>query len=78
MKHVFEGGMAEAINVEVRQSRGSRESRRMRRDGKIPAVLYGHGEATVALAVGHDDLAAALRHHSRMVDLKGGVDEKAR
>jgi large subunit ribosomal protein L25 len=69
--------MAEALNVEVRESRGSRESRRMRKNGKIPAVLYGHGEATVSLSVGHDDLAAALRHHSRLVELKGGVNESA-
>jgi large subunit ribosomal protein L25 len=69
--------MAEALNVEVRESRGSRESRRMRRNGKIPAVLYGHGEATVSLSVGHDDLAVALRHHSRLVELKGGVNESA-
>ena len=69
--------MAEALNVEVRQGRGTREARRMRRNGKVPAVLYGHGESTVALAVGHDDLATVLRHHSRLVDLKGGVNESA-
>jgi large subunit ribosomal protein L25 len=69
--------MAEALNVEVRKSRGTREARRMRRDGKVPAVLYGHGEEAVSLTVGHDDLATVLRHHSRLVDLKGGVNESA-
>jgi large subunit ribosomal protein L25 len=69
--------MAEALEVEVRQGRGTRQSRRMRDNGKIPAVLYGHGEATVSLAVGHDALATVLRHHSRLVDLKGGVNESA-
>jgi large subunit ribosomal protein L25 len=29
------------------------------------------------LAVGHDDLATVLRHHTRLVDLKGGVNESA-
>jgi large subunit ribosomal protein L25 len=69
--------MAEALNVEVRPGRGTREARRMRREGRIPAILYGHGEAAVSLAVGHDDLALVLRHHSRLVDLKGGVNESA-
>jgi large subunit ribosomal protein L25 len=69
--------MAEALNVEVRENRGTREARRMRQNGKIPAILYGHGEATVSLAVGHDDLATVLRHHTRLVDLKGGVNESA-
>src|SRR5688500_5054358 len=69
--------MAEALNVEVRQGSGTRESRRMRRNGKVPAVLYGHGESTVALAIGQDDLATVLRHHSRLVELKGGVNESA-
>ncbi|MEX2142150.1 MAG: hypothetical protein WD894_22980, partial [Pirellulales bacterium] len=73
----FEDRMAEALSVEVRESRGTRDSRRMRRNGKVPAVLYGHGESSVALIVGQDDLATVLRHHSRLVELKGGVNESA-
>jgi large subunit ribosomal protein L25 len=69
--------MAEALNVEVRKSRGTRDARRMRQNGQVPAVLYGHGEATVPLTVGQDDLATVLRHHTRLVDLKGGVNESA-
>ncbi len=69
--------MAEALNVEVRQNRGTREARRLRRNGKIPAVLYGHGQESVSLTVGQDELAAVLRHHSRLLDLKGGVSESA-
>jgi len=69
--------MAEALNVEVRSERGKRESRRLRRDGKIPAILYGHGQESVSLSVSHEQFAAALRHHSRLVELKGGVSESA-
>jgi large subunit ribosomal protein L25 len=39
---------------------GSRAARRLRRAGKIPAVLYGHGTDPVALAVGGRDLRHAL------------------
>jgi large subunit ribosomal protein L25 len=69
--------MAEELNVEVREGRGTRQARRLRNNGKIPAVLYGHGESSVALTIGEDQLATALRHHSRMVDLRGGVNESA-
>jgi len=69
--------MAEELNVEVRDGRGTRQARRLRNNGKIPAVLYGHGESSVALTIGEEQLATALRHHSRMVDLRGGVNESA-
>jgi len=69
--------MAEVLNVKVRDGRGKRESRRLRRGGNIPAVLYGHGEKNVALAVASDELASAVRHGSRVVELKGAVQEKA-
>lgn len=49
----------------------------MRRAGTIPAVLYGHKEESVSLAVPGDQLAAALRHHSRVVQLAGDVNEQA-
>ncbi len=68
---------SEVLNVEVRSQRGKRESRRMRHEGKIPAILYGHGQESISLTLSHDQFAVALRHHSRLVDLKGGVNESA-
>ena len=69
--------MAEVLQVEVRQSRGKRNSRRMRRAGTIPAVLYGHGEETVSLAVRTDAMQAAVRHGSHVVELAGAVQQSA-
>jgi large subunit ribosomal protein L25 len=69
--------MAEVLNVEVRNAAGKRHAKRLRRGGAIPAVLYGHGEQTVSLAVPREQFAAALRHGSRLVELKGGVNESA-
>lgn len=69
--------MAEVINVEVRESRGKRNARRMRRSGAIPCVLYGHGEEVLSLAVPEDQIAAALRHGSRLVELRGAVNQRA-
>jgi large subunit ribosomal protein L25 len=69
--------MAEVLNVEVRSERGTREARRLRRDGKVPAVLYGHGEKVVSLVVGGEQLTNAVRRHARLVDLRGGVSDSA-
>src|SRR6185295_17726736 len=69
--------MAEALSVKVRESRGKRESRRMRRAGTIPAVLYGHGEATVSLTISTDEMATVLRRGGRGMKHKRAVQEKA-
>ena len=67
----------EVLQVDARSQLGSANSRRLRKDGKIPAILYGHGEENVCLAVSADQLSTALRHGSQMVHLKGAVDENA-
>ena len=69
--------MAEVLNVKVRKETGKRPVRKLRRDGAIPAVLYGHGEQTVSLSIPQVEVSAALRHGSRLVELKGEVSEKA-
>lgn len=69
--------MADTLSVEIREALGKRYNRRLRQQGKIPAILYGHGEAPVCLEVRADQFAAVVRHGSRMVYLKGALDEQA-
>ncbi len=69
--------MADVLNVEVRESTGKRNNRRLRRAGCIPAILYGHGKDCVSLTVSADQMEAAIRHGSRLVELQGGVSESA-
>ncbi|MHB8974752.1 MAG: 50S ribosomal protein L25 [Pirellulaceae bacterium] len=69
--------MTDVLNVSVRSELGSGRVRRLRRSGRIPAILYGHGEANVNLSIPTPELKAALRHGHKLVDLKGGVNEKA-
>src|SRR5829696_5186524 len=69
--------MAEVLNVKLRDSRGKRQSRRLRRDGAIPAILYGHGENSVSLVVVADEMATVMRHGGRVVEFKGPLNEKA-
>jgi large subunit ribosomal protein L25 len=69
--------MAETLNVQLREDLGKRRTRRLRKAGSVPAILYGHGEKTVSLAIPAAEVSAALRHGSRLVDLKGAVADKA-
>ena len=50
------------LKVAVRGETGKGASRRARRDGKIPAVLYGHGADPQHLELPGHDFAAVLRH----------------
>ena len=69
--------MAEQMSVELRDQRGKLNNRRLRRSGKIPAVLYGHGQENLCLNVSAEALSLALRHGSRLIDLTGAVSESA-
>lgn len=69
--------MAETLRVEKRQSLGKRNNVRLRRAGRVPAVLYGHGEDSVNLALASDKLEASLRHGAKVVDLDGDATGKA-
>ena len=53
---------ANNLTAELRSQTGKGASRRARRDGKIPAVLYGHGADPQHLLLSAHDFAAVLRH----------------
>ncbi len=69
--------MSDTLNVSLRTATGTRESRRLRRSGMVPAILYGHGEECVDLAAKREDVEAAIRHGSRVVTLAGAVKTDA-
>jgi large subunit ribosomal protein L25 len=69
--------MALQLAVQSRDTQGKHRNRRLRQAGQVPAVLYGHGLASVSLSVGVDELTAAIRHGSRLVSLTGAVSESA-
>ncbi|MHB1584288.1 MAG: 50S ribosomal protein L25, partial [Acidimicrobiales bacterium] len=48
------------LHAEVGRPLGSRASRRLRHEGKIPGVVYGHGTEPVPVAVVARDLRIAL------------------
>jgi large subunit ribosomal protein L25 len=69
--------MAETLHVEQRKTHGKRNNVRLRRGGRLPAVLYGHGEEPVSLTLAADEFDASLRHGAKVVDLDGAASGKA-
>jgi large subunit ribosomal protein L25 len=69
--------VADILTVEKRNETGSARNRRLRRDGKIPAVLYGHGQENLNLALDARELSAVLRHSGHIVQLAGALNESA-
>ncbi|HEX4559991.1 MAG TPA: 50S ribosomal protein L25/general stress protein Ctc [Mycobacterium sp.] len=53
---------ANKLTAAVRRETGKGASRRARRDGKVPAVLYGHGSDPQHLELDARDFSAVLRH----------------
>jgi large subunit ribosomal protein L25 len=61
-----------------RTQRGSTACRRMRREGRIPGVVYGHQKDPISFEVSWESLAPVLKAGTRVVDLDvDGHVEKA-
>ncbi|MEI7914388.1 MAG: 50S ribosomal protein L25/general stress protein Ctc [Mycobacteriaceae bacterium] len=65
---------ATEIDVAVRTRTGKGASRQARRNGKVPAVLYGHGAAPQHLELNAHDFAAVLRHSGTNAVLSLQID----
>lgn len=67
------------LKAELRETTGKGAARRLRRDGKIPAVVYGRGEETRPLTLDAHDFQVLVKHHSldtTLVDLEIDGDGK--
>ena len=69
--------MAEVLDVEKREQVGSSATERLRRSGRVPAVVYGHGEANEHVSVPAAQVKSLLRHHSKTAELAGDLKETA-
>jgi large subunit ribosomal protein L25 len=74
MKTAFE------LAAEFRETQGKGASRRLRREGKVPAILYGGHLQARALTLSHQKLALMLeneRFYSTILSLKVGEETQA-
>jgi large subunit ribosomal protein L25 len=58
------------LETEKRDGNGSRRAEKLRKTGKVPAVLYGHKKDAISLAVTREQLAAVVRQGAPVIDIK--------
>ena len=69
--------MAELFQTELRDLTGSANTRRLRRSGNVPAILYGHGKENVSLSLLSKQVQATIEKREKLVQLEGAVTENA-
>ena len=60
------------LNASARESSTSRATRRLRREGRVPGVLYGLDKDPVSFSVDARDLRIALHGHGAVLDVTVG------
>jgi large subunit ribosomal protein L25 len=64
------------LKGEVRQNRGSKDSARLRKQGQIPAVVYGHKKEPVAISLDARSFAEELHHGRRLMNVELGKGQE--
>jgi large subunit ribosomal protein L25 len=60
------------LKVDTREQVGSKAAAKVRQQGRIPAVLYGHKQESVAISLDAHDFVEGLHHGHRLMDLQIG------
>jgi large subunit ribosomal protein L25 len=60
------------LKAEIREKTGSGQATKVRKDGRIPAVVYGHKEEPVAISLDAHNLVEGLHHGHRVMDVQIG------
>ena len=66
------------LEAEVRKNSGSKEAARLRKQGRMPAIVYGRQKDPVAISLDAHDFVEGLQHGHRLFDVKvAGATENA-
>ncbi len=68
------------VTAEPRNDQGKGASRRLRRGGRVPAILYGAGKEPVSLSIDHNELLKQLENeafysHILTIDIGGNKEQ---
>ena len=58
------------LKAEKREHTGTSEARKLRKEGKVPGIVYGHNIEPVAVALNYHDLALEIQHHHRLLEVE--------
>jgi large subunit ribosomal protein L25 len=58
-----------SLEAQFREQTGSKAAEAVRRNGRIPAIVYGHKEPPVAISLDTHDFVEGLRHGHRLLDV---------
>jgi large subunit ribosomal protein L25 len=65
---------ATVLKAQTRQHRGSKDSARLRKQGQIPAIVYGHKKEPVSISIDGHTFVEQLHHGHRLIDIE--LDKK--
>jgi len=60
------------LKAEIREQTGSKTVRKVREQGRIPAILYGHNQEPVAISLDAHNFVEGLHHGHRLMDVQIG------
>ena len=60
------------LEGQLRERTGSKAAARVRKEGRIPAVVYGHKQEPMAISLDAHDFVEGLHHGHRLIDVKVG------
>ena len=67
---------ARSMKADIRNKTGTNATAALRKQGKLPAVIYGHKQEPVSIAVDTHDFVEGLHHGHRLFSIAmGGKNE---
>jgi large subunit ribosomal protein L25 len=60
------------LKAEVREQTGTKTVKKVRKQGRIPAIMYGHKKEPVAISLDAHNLIVGLHHGHRLIDVQIG------
>jgi len=58
------------LEAQIREHTGSKAAAQVRKQGRIPAIVYGHKQDPIAISLDAHDFAEGLHHGHRLMDVK--------
>ena len=60
------------LKAEIREHTGSKAVQKVRKEGRIPAIVYGHKQKPVAISLDAHNFVEGLHHGHRLMDVQIG------